>query len=481
MTPTLRELGLRTLAATPVSVLREPLSGEPVWVVGGTVRDLALGREPAEVDLAVPGSPEPVARRLASALDGAAFELSSEFPAWRVSGRESQWQVDIARLRGDGGIEQDLRLRDFTLGAIAVDLASGEVLDPTGGLVDLERGTIRACSDHSFLDDPLRLMRAARLVSRFGWSLEPETVKLARSAAARGADPAGERILSELLALISGPDPLAGLAVMDSVGLLGSVLPEIAGLKGVTQGPNHHRDAYGHTIEVIEGVLEIESDPGRFVGDRAAEVSLLLAEPLADGASRATGLRLGALFHDCAKMATRREEGGFVTFRGHDRAGADTVRRIFGERFHSSRRLREYVAGLTRNHLKLGFMVADRPLGRRQVYEYLVQTDPDPVDVTLLTVADRLAARGSSPIAGEEMMRGHLELAREMVGHGLDWRRSGYPEPPIGGAELARSLGIEPGPGLGELMRELSAARYAGEIKTADEAIRHARRHLNPD
>lgn len=472
------EVGARTLEAPPVAALREILAGETAWVVGGTVRDIALGIEPAEVDLAVPGPPEPVARRVAGSLGGAAFELSSEFPAWRVRGRGGDLQVDIAMLRGETGLEGDLRLRDFTAGAVAVDLATGETADPTGGLADLEAGILRACSARTFSDDPLRLMRAARLGARFGWRLEPETLALARKEAGRGGEPAGERILAELLSLIGGPDPLGGIAIMDAIGLLASVLPEIEALKGVTQGPNHHLDAFGHTLEVLEGVLAIEADPGRFTGDRGDEVAAYLAEPLADGVSRATGLRMAALFHDCAKPDTRTENDGFIGFRDHDRLGADRVREVFGRRFRSSRRLSGYVAGLTRNHLILGFMVTERPLTPRQVYEYLLRTDPDAVDVTLLTVADRLAARGTSSIATERMVAAHLDLARKMTGFALDWHRDGQPEVPIGALELARELGIEPGPKLGELLAELAAARYAGEIETAADAVAYARRHL---
>ncbi len=472
------ELGARTVAAGPVARLREPLSGEETWVVGGTVRDIALGREPAEVDLAVPGPPEPVARRIAAALDGIAFELSSEFPAWRVRGRDGDWQVDVAMLRGQGGLDADLRLRDFTLGAIAVDLATGTVHDPTGGLDDLGAGVIRACSDHSFTDDPLRLMRAARLAANLGWTIEPATLDLARAASSRGGEPAGERILAELLQLISGPDPLGGVRVMDAIGLFESVLPEIGALKGVTQGPNHHLDVYGHTLEVLEGVLRIESEPDRFAGDLGDAVSAHLAEPLANGINRAAGLRLAALFHDAAKPETRREKDGFIGFRGHDEAGARLAGEILGSRLRASRRLCEYVAGITRNHLVLGFMVAERPLGRRRVYEYLVRTGPDPVDATLITVADRLAARGDSPLAASEMVAAHLELAREMIRYGLEWEKSGPPAPLIGGLDLARALGIEPGPRLGEVMRELAAARYAGEIETAEQAVEHARHYL---
>jgi hypothetical protein len=121
-------------------------------------------------------------------------------------------------------------------------------------------------------------------------------------------------------------------------------------------------------------------------------------------------------------------------------------------------------------------MVREMPLPPRRAYEYLRETQPVEVDVTLLTVADRLAARGSGPVASDEMVQAHLELAREMIWAGLDWRRDGPPSPLLRGDELAAELGIEQGPRLGELLAELEAAVYAGEVGSREEALAHARR-----
>jgi len=123
-------------------------------------------------------------------------------------------------------------------------------------------------------------------------------------------------------------------------------------------------------------------------------------------------------------------------------------------------------------------MVPERPLDRHQIYQYLTHTDPVSVDVTLLTVADRLAARGSSSIANDEMVAGHLELASEMVADALQWRRTGPPAQFMPGNQLARELGIEPGPDLGRVIDALAEARYAGEVDSASEAVEFARRFL---
>jgi len=464
------------MAVELVRRVKAALGGERAWVVGGAVRDAVLNREVDDLDLAVDGSPEAATGTVASVLGGFAFELSSEYPTWRARDREGNWQVDVASLRG-GSIKADLALRDFTVGAVAVDLASGKGLDPFGGLVDLESGILRAVGPESFTADPLRLMRAARLVAQFGWRIEPDTIDLGRSTAPLANEPAGERTLAELCLLIAAPDAIKGLAAMDQLGLYESVLPEVEALKGVVQGPNHHLDVYGHTVEVLDGVIRIESDLEAFVGESAPAVRDLLNEDLSDGISRSTGLRLGGLFHDCAKPQTRTDDNGFISFRGHDREGADAIKGIFS-RLRSSNRLSKHVAALARHHLILGFMVPERPLDRHQIYRYLNHTDPVSVDVTLLTVADRLAARGSSSIANDQMVAGHLELASEMVADALEWRRTGPPAQFMPGNQLARELGIEPGPDLGRVIDALAEARYAGEVESASEAVEFARRFL---
>ena len=346
----------------------------------------------------------------------------------------------MTALRGET-IEADLAERDFTVGAVAVPLAGGEPIDPHGGLADLERRVLRVVGERSFAADPLRLLRAARLAAELELEIDPATVALARSEAARAAEPAGERQLVELRQLIGGPDPLRGLRLLDELGLTAVVLPELEALRGVEQGPNHHLDVHGHTMAVLERTLEVEADLERFAGERAAELQALLAEPLADEMSRGTALRFGALLHDIGKPATRTERDGYVTFIGHDRDGAEIVGALCG-RLRASRALTRHLQDLTLHHLRLGFLVHEAPLPPRRVHEYLRATEPVGADVTLLTVADRLSARGSGPFATEEAIEAHLALARQMLAAALDWRREGPPRPLLRGDELAIELGI---------------------------------------
>jgi putative nucleotidyltransferase with HDIG domain len=462
-------------AAPPVALARRALAGsEGAWIVGGAVRDAALGRDVVDLDLAVAGEVAAAAKAIAREGRGHSFELSAEFATWRAVAADGSWQIDLTALRGET-IEADLAERDFTVGAVAVPLQGGEPIDPHGGLADLDRRLLRVVGERSFAADPLRLLRAVRLAAGLELEIDADTAALARSEAGRAAEAAGERQLVELRQLIGGPDPLRGLRLLDDLGLTAVVLPELEGLRGVEQGPNHHLDVHGHTIAVLERTLEVEAELRRFGGGRAGELEAMLAEPLADEISRATALRFGALLHDIGKPATRTEKDGFVTFIGHDREGAGIVGAICG-RLRASRALTRHLQGLTLHHLRLGFMVREAPLPPRRVHDYLRATEPVGVDVTLLTIADRLSARGSGPLASEEAIEAHLILARDMLAAALDWRRQGPPRPLVRGDELAIELKIPQGPQVGELLAELEAAQYAGEISTWDGAVEHARR-----
>ena len=448
-----------------------------VWIVGGAVRDAALGRPVTDLDLAVRGDPERVARAVADAVGGPVFPLSEAFGAWRALHPDRDWMVDVTALHGEG-INADLARRDFTVNAIALELAGGEPHDPMGGLPDLEARVLRVIGgpdvEHSaYAADPLRPLRLARLATELGFSVDPDTERLTREASPSVADAAGERVFAELRRIVGAERVLDGLELCERLGLTAVVLPELHDLRGVEQSHFHHLDVYEHTLEVLRCQLEIERDPARVFGELAEPLDRLLREPFADELDRWGGLRFAALLHDVGKPQTRGVmPGGRVTFMGHDKIGADMVRRLF-KRLRASERLRELVAGVTRHHLVLGFLVHERPLGRDVIYRYLERCQPVEVEVTLLTCADRLATRGKN---ADRAIAAHLDLARELMAEALRWRLDGPPQPALRGGELVEELGMEPGPELGELLGRLREARFTGEASTREEAVELARR-----
>ena len=458
------------------------------WIVGGALRDELLGRPVRDIDIVVAGDPGPVARAVADTVGGPVFRLSEAFGAWRVIDRRAGRVFDVSPLQA-GTIEEDLVRRDFTVNAMARavgapetaaraltagSLPGGALIDPLGGRADIGARVLRVLGPEAYERDPLRPLRLARFAAELGFEPDADTERLTAEAAPRVAHAAGERVFAELRRLVIADGALAGLALADRLGLLRAVLPEVAELHDVEQSHYHHLDVYDHTLEVLAKQIELEGHLQTVFGaQQAARLGRILAEPLADELTRAQALRLGALLHDIGKPATRdTRPDGRVTFIGHDRLGERMVRSVC-RRLRTSDRLARFLEGLTRHHLVLGFLVHERPLDRRQVYRYLARTTPVEVEVTLLSCADRLATRGRR---ADEATEAHLDLARELMRAALEWREHGPPSVPIRGDELARELGIKPGPELGRLLAELTEAAYAGEVTTRDEAVAAGRR-----
>ena len=455
-----------------VASVRQTLAGEGVWIVGGTVRDALLDRPLTDLDLAVAEDPAKVAKAIARKLEAPVFQLSEEFGAWRVVSRDHSFTCDVAPLQGST-IEEDLAHRDFAANAVAVPLGGGNPIDPTRGIRDIEARVLRVLPG-AYESDALRPLRLARLATELGFTPDQRTEQLTLEAAHAVTNASPERIFAELRRLVIAERVLEGLALADRLGLIAAVLPELAALHGVEQSHFHHLDVHGHTLEVLKEQLRIERDPSSVFGpELGARVEDLLKEPLADELTRAQALRFAALTHDIAKPATRQVlPNGRVTFIGHDAVGEEVITGIC-RRLRTSEKLREFVGAIARHHLVLGFLVHERPLDRAAVYRYLRTCSPVEVEVTVLSCADRLATRGKNADRAIEL---HVELARELMAAALDWRASGPPKAPIKGNQLARELGIEPGPELGVLLAELAEARYTGEATTPDEAVALAKR-----
>jgi poly(A) polymerase len=474
------------VVSAPAALVEERLGRQPavlaareglathrgVWVVGGAVRDALLDSGTlVDLDLAVAGDVADAARAVAKAAGRHAFPLSEDFGAWRVVG--DGWLVDLTPLQGDR-IEDDLALRDFTVNAMGLPLFGGALVDPFDGLADLEARMLRMVAPDAYDRDRLRPLRLVRFATELEFGVEEDTAAATREWAPRVIEAAGERVFAELRRIVLASRAPEGLELASELGVLAAVLPELESLRGLEQSHFHHLDVYDHTIEVLRSLNRIDDQVADYFADDTPALRAVLDEPLGDDMTRGQALRFAALLHDVGKAPTRRlTDNGRVTFIGHDAVGADMVRDIC-RRLRTSERLREFLAHITRSHLVLGFLVHERPLSKRTVYRYLKTCSPVEVEVTLLTVADRIATRGKN---AEAAIAAHLELARDLMRAALEWRTAGGPpRPPLRGDELAHELGIDPGPDLGRLLGELEEASYAGEVTSADQAVEYARR-----
>jgi poly(A) polymerase/tRNA nucleotidyltransferase (CCA-adding enzyme) len=489
--------------------------GVDAWLVGGTVRDMALGRPGDDIDVAAAGDGVALARAFADEAGGAFVPLDEGRGTGRAvlgaydAGGGPRLTVDIARLRG-GSIEADLRARDFTINAVALPLGAAldqgawraASIDPCGGLADLGARTLRACGDESLRDDPLRLLRAVRLAAGLGLTVSAELEAQLRRDAPLAARPAAERVRDELLKLLASPAAAAWLRFSDAVGMLTVIFPELEPARETDQPRVHFLPVLAHSLEAVAaadwmlaqlGAQPAPADPlpaPQLPEAVRAHPQLGLVLRHADalrahfagavgGAPRVALFKLATLLHDNAKPQTKRAkpEGG-VSFYDHQIIGADVARAI-GQRLRLSRGATAYVAGVVRAHMRPG-QLGTQPVTLRAALRLFRDTGgaaegtaPYGPDVLLHAMADHMATRG--PLISVQGWEDHAAWTDALLD--VYWAQPEAPAAPLlDGTQLMAALGIGPGPRVGELLREVHEAQAAGEIATADEALALARR-----
>lgn len=457
---------------TPDQITRAALTalgpGEAGWLVGGCLRDELLGRRVRDVDIALDGRPAELARALADRFGGVVYATSDVFGTWRVI--VGDLHIDIATLRGGppGGppdpetralrLEADLRARDVTVNALARPLDGDDIVDPLSGLSDLAADRLRLCSPASLDDDPLRVLRLARLARVFDLVPDAAATEAALRAAPGLAHVSGERVRDELCTLLAtraAPVALRDLAVW---GALVVVLPEVDRLRSVEQNPYHHLDVFEHTLEALTYVTGVVAQLGgrRFL-TTPDEAGLPGVEPLVP-------VSWAVLLHDIGKPVVRVvDERGRVIFWHHDETGRQMCTDI-GRRFNFSNRFVDYVGTLVRQHLRLGFLTREQPLTRRALARYRRDVSPWVFESVVVSLCDRLATRGEK--TSLTSMARHYRLART-VWTGVNK----VPAPQLlSGDDVMRLLGIEPGPAVGQALDALEEEVEAGEVTDADEA-----------
>jgi tRNA nucleotidyltransferase/poly(A) polymerase len=468
--------------------------GTKIHLVGGAVRDLLLGRPTHDFDFALPGDGIRAARAVADALGAAIYPLDPERGIGRVlytAPDGAMHVLDFATYRGPD-LEADLRGRDFTVNAIALDPADGSLHDPLGGVHDLRAKTLRQCAPSAFSDDPLRILRGVRLAAALDFQIQPETRQAMKQAADGLGRISAERLRDELFRILEGPKPAACLRALELLGALDRILPELAGLKGLVQSAPHVHDGWTHTLAVLnhleaslvllapQYVPETADDllAGMLVlrlGRYREQIAAHLHSMLTPGRSRRALLFLAALYHDAAKPDTAAtDESGQLRFWEHDQQGAERISARARQLALSNEEAR-LLEGIVRNHMRIHFH-ANRLLQEgkapthRAVYRFFRDAGDSGVDLVLLALADlRATYEQELPqaqwAASLDVCRGLLEAWWE--------KRQERVDPPalLDGNDLMHALGLQPGPRIGKLLEDLREAQAAGEVTNREQAL----------
>lgn len=429
---------LRRALPAPVAGVLAGLTaaGHVAYLVGGCVRDLLLGRTPADWDVCTGAAPEQVR---------SVFGHTVPFKHNTVLVIADRTPVQVTTLRGPD-LAADLGGRDFTIGALAVD-AAGRLHDPLGGWADLARGVVRGCSDAGarFDADPVRLVRAVRLAAQLQFRLDPATRAAIPARAPRLAEVAPERLRDELAKLLVSAWPAWGLEELRALGLLAYIVPELLESVGVEQNRYHAWPVWEH---------------------------LLLATANAPPVLR---LRLAALLHDVAKpRCLSVDEAGRRHFYGHELVGADMARAIL-ERLRFDSATRDRVVHLVRCHMDLHL---DLAMSDRAILRMVSRIGRENLtDLVALRRADYIANGTKSG----ELGSGTHFLLRRIAELEAEQQAFDRTDLAVGGTQVMAVLGLAPGPAVGEalawLVDEVQAGRAAN---VAGELLDHLARWPGP-
>ena len=475
--------------------------GRPAWLVGGYVRDRLLGRPTHDLDVVVPEGGVRLVRRLAAAFDGASFVVDADRDVGRAIiplDGAGPLEIDVARLRAPDLVD-DLALRDFTVNAMTMDLTRGDLplFDPFDGRTDLQRKLLRAVSEGAFVDDPLRTLRAVRMVAELGFRIEGATFNLIRRDAPLLASSASERVREELRRVFVAPDGWQHLRLLNELALLEPVLPEAAAQAGVLQSPPHYQDVFDHSRSVLahlSGIYALVWPAGPYLlplpvdGDQTvtaglaqwteveatlapyrAELQQHLLLPLAANRARRDLLCWAAVTHDWGKPAKRTvEETGRVRFFDHDHWGALLVEARLGALKFSGDEI-AYVARVTDLHMRPGELAHEYPFSRRAEYRFFRDASSTAPDVVLLSLADHLATHAPLPEAGRWETR--LKTSGQLLDSFFRAHTERVaPAPLLNGRQVMEELGLPPGPRIGQLLEGLREAQATGEIHSQEDA-----------
>ena len=462
--------------------------GVSAYLVGGFVRDILLGRDTADIDIAVADALE-IAPRVAGFLGGKYILLDEANGISRVvltdkedAPAKSQWEIDFSTLRGS--IEQDLAQRDFTIDAMAIELGKKldtlkieELIDPFKGQHDLRQGMIRAVSDSSFKADPARLLRAVRLAAELGFSIDHETEALIQRDCALIDSVAGERVREELLQILSLPQAGKTLTYLADVGLLTLIIPELAEAKGIDQPTTHFWDVFDHSLKTVAAVEFLLRQGGWEYADMetlamvpwSPQLKEHFNQEISSGSTRGSLLKLAALLHDIAKPRTKTvDEDGRARFLGHANEGASVAIGVL-ERLRFSNKEIKLVELMVQHHLRPQQMSNVELPTRRAIYRYFRDTGDTGIDILFLSLADHLAARG--PELDIAQWQEHTQLVEYVLTQRFKEESPVIPPKLIDGHDLIKIFGLSPGPEIGRILEAVREAQAAGEVGTRPEAV----------
>jgi len=470
-----------------------------IYLVGGAVRDSILQIKSKDLDFTLKGDALRIARKVANSLNGSYYRMDDEHQTGRVILIEddgSRTIMDFSKFRGDD-VEADLNKRDFTINSMAINIHSpNELIDPLGGLADLQGKRLKMCSTNSFTDDPVRIYRAIRMAARYQLKIESDTKTTLKAAINLLDKPSIERLRDELFKILESPKPATSLIALDMLKALEFTLPEISQLKNVEAEYPHTMNGWDHSLQTIRTLEEILIllDVG-FMPDNESGGNLIsglishqfgryrknfnqhFSTTLSTERSILSLINFSALYHDIAKIELENiTEDGKTRYPGHEETGASITKKRAQElRLSNSEAQR--IWSIVHHHGRIRpFSREDRIPTALDAYRFFLSADESGVDVILLSIADLIATYGSA--LPQDKIGAHIAVCRVLLEYYWETPEKINPPEIINGRVLMRKLRLTPGPLIGKLLSAIREAQVLEEISTEKDALKFSKAYI---
>ena len=458
---------------------------EEIYLVGGAIRDFLLGRPLGkDFDFVIQGEVEDLAKEIAREMGGNAFPLDETFGTWRVilKKKKKKTELDFSRLQGKD-IFEDLRQRDFTVNSLAIhlkDLARpGEpcFIDPLDGLADIRKRILRADSERSLRQDPLRMLRAFRFASTLKFSVEEETLKMIHGNKDLIRRSAGERIRVEFFMALGEESAGLFLRWLHQAGLLGEIFPEVREWETLNVGTGSSPSLLEHGLRTLEATEFVFVHLKDIFSEWADVLKGHLSHSEEEGVSRIALLKFIAFFHDSGKVATafQDQESISIRFLDHDQKGQE-INMAIARRLKLSRRSVRIISELTRQHMRIQSLAKAQELTGRAKYRFFQDLGKEGLDLAILSLANALAASClelRSPVLAE--MKGEARKIKKITDDLLRFYIEDFTqksaESLVDGKEIMRATGIPQGKAVGALLNKLKEAEISGRVRTKEDAL----------
>jgi len=479
-------------------VRKEIKADQDLYIVGGAVRDVLLGRELNDLDFVLSENPTFLAKQVARKLNAGFFVLDDERNTARVVYRRDGnhlFPLDFVKFTGKS-LQSDLEHRDFTINAIAIQVKDLEkFIDPLGGVKDLADGLLRACSDRSLLDDPVRVLRGIRLSMQFTFRYSADLSELMKQASPNLPKTSYERQRDEFFKILEGPKPGEGMVHCRRFDVFNTLIPHLTEQEDIPASPPHTLPLFDHTITVIKyldnllkgsqlnsgGGKEIPWWQSHFKSKINKYYKLIkhyLDEEITPGRSKKGLLLFCGLLHDIGKPDTLTAgEDGYLHFYNHAEVGADLAWQA-AKRLQLSNAESEWVRKVVRNHMRLlPLLNKDRKPNRKEVHHYFKKTGETGVAIVLLSLADTLGTYNQNLLP--ERWDQALDVCEVMLSAWWEDQESVIsPKLLLDGNDLQERFGLKPGKEIGNLLEKLEEAQAVGEVQTEEDAVFFIRKKM---